>query len=580
MWNKEQTPKVDNENLSPLDDQLKKIEQKDFSIPSFDKHLDKIINSPENSKKLFEVTKTSLQDLDTIKTLDQANKAKNYLQLRFDKLPPDIQTLEQPNLLDITTKIDARIKILQPVATIQKAADIISNPENKDLNPSQVLQKSWLFDKEAVREDVQKTFDEVIKQFWGALLSIFELFWGKGALRSFCDAFHLDYDTHFASIENLYNDTYQLNDKQSAVLKNIYTSSNDEIFANRIVKGPDGKEWDFTPNNVQSYYAKKEWLGPNFNLLDPVLINRAMKKDPKIAVPNLIVSSGSVYGENTYKINETIPLSWEQKTAIFAELTKDPSLWSSVNALGGPDVASKVYGKENLNKNQLWNSKKPSSPKERAVAYGACLMKWSSDLKYVLSQSDMPYEKDKSQAKPETSTTPETSEVKTEWTTFFATAEWNDRKNYPLTEEKVKNLSWDEKTKYDTYKKTVSEKVLQLLNPNNKDAKLVLSDTPLKTKLLSFLSKHFSVYLANLSTDTKMYAKNRQSIDSVISKFRTISSTPSFEFTDDFLSIKWKDDSTPAKDIEIKTTDFSWLPILKKLEVATNKNTKTKQSIT
>lgn len=581
MADTNKTEIIDNKVVSPLDVQLKKIEQKDFSIQNFDKNVDKSLESPENNKKLFDATKISLQNLEAIKTLDQADQAKNILKLFFSKLPPDIQTAEQGNLNTINAKIDTRIKAIALLTPMQQTAAIIADPANKDITPSQALEKIWWFDKEAVKEDVQKTFNEVIKQFWGALLTIFELFWGKGALRSFCDTFHLDYDTHFASIEQLYNDTYHLGDKQSAALNDIYTTSKDEVFADKVT-GSDGKEsWSFKANKVQDYYADPKWLEPNFNLLDPVLINRAMKKNPKIAVPNLIVSAGSVYGENTYKINETIPLNWEQKKAIFNELTKDPSLWSSVNALGGPDVATKVYGKENINKNQLWNSKKPTSPKEKAIAYGACLMKGSTDLKYVLSQSDMPYEVDKSQTKTDASTTPETPEAKTkaEWTTFFATAEWTDRKDYPLTEDKVKGLSWDGQTKYEAYKKTVWEKVLQLLDPNNKDkTKILLSDTSLKEKTTSFLIKHFSLYLASLRTDTTIYSKHKQAIELVISQFNKISSAPSFEFTDTNLSIKGKDSSTPPKDVEIKNTELSWLPILKTTEVTTNKNTKTKKS--
>ncbi len=406
------------------------------------------------------------------------------------------------------------------------------------------------FDKEALKQDIQKSFDEVIDQFWSILTTIFELFGGKWAVENFFHALNITYPPSFKEkINTLYKGLYTFSLGQKTALESVYASK-DTFATTDTPPKCDQKA-------VVGYYQTWWTVDENFKLLDPILVQRAMKK-LNIPTTDVITEVGKSYWEMQYKIN-TVP---SQKANIVAKILEDPSIWSSVAALWGSDVASTIYGKKNP-ETANWLPKNPKNPKDAAVAFGAYLMKWSRDLKYAISENIMPYESNNKVPENLTPETPETTKIKTEWTSFFTITDSAAWKDYPLSDAAVQKLSPADQTKYVADKKTISDRITTLLNPNNKDFSVLSTDPIIKDKLSPFLAKYISVYLYNLSKDPTVYTQiNKPKIETLITTFKTMTPGFSIELWTTGFSIKWKDWSTPPQNVEIKTSEFTWLPTL------------------
>ena len=529
--------------LSELDSQLQKIEKKDFPIATFDETLNKLVKSPENIQKLFDATRSSLQTLDVTATSKEIKThAKDLLNWLYGQLPKEMQATEYMNLVDLNVKINDNPEVADLITDMKKKTS------DANSNPSESVVNLWTINQKSLTEDLQQNFNEVIKQYGSTLLTVFELFGGKGALRWFCNTFHLDYDKNFSSVEKLYDDVYKLDAPQTEALDFVYKDTTNFVWDDWIAK-----DLRCDKKAVESYY--QTWWQNNFELLDPVLVSRAMKQT-KIDIPNLLVPAGSQYGETVYKINIDVldAADSDQIEKIVTEILKDTSLWGSVKTLRSETTAASVYGKEHSE--SRWNKKSPSSAKDAAVAFGACLMKGSKDLKYVISQNTIPYEADHKDGQ---NAEQMKTKIEADWKLFVndCDPEKGKRKWFPLEESKILP---EQKDAYKEYTDAVVQHLNALFADKSPDLSTLNVNLYLKGQLNKLLPKQVWVYLNALDKDILLSSDDKTNVKKSLAALNSIivdEHDPHIDFDVGVISISGK--NKDKEDVVIKSTDFTWI---------------------
>lgn len=273
-------------------------------------------------------------------------------------------------------------------------------------------------DQKSFQEKMKWWFKELLGSFWGAILDIIELFWGKWALKSFCSKFSIDYDKYFNDLETMYDDTYALNNPQKKILKDAYDDTKEKEKRSNGTDNDISDNISYSKSGITSYYTNKFSDQENFKLLDPTLVELAMK-EKKIGNSNVIITEKWSNGKIEKRINENENLTDSDRKKIVNYIING----DTTDNKGKPEIRNKVKtaGEAITQTNSVYNSdltkevEKPSdklkneqseainskkikwfhSATDIGIYFGAYLMKGSKDLKYTISQTkDLPFEAD------------------------------------------------------------------------------------------------------------------------------------------------------------------------------------------
>jgi len=114
-------------------------------------------------------------------------------------------------------------------------------------------------------------------------------------LKKFCAKFGINYEKYFEDLEKLYDDTYALNGEQKTLLGKAYedgkTKKREEGTDSDIsyYEGGEEKEITYSKSKIAAYYVENFSDATKFQLLDPTLVELAMK-ETKVENSNVIIS--------------------------------------------------------------------------------------------------------------------------------------------------------------------------------------------------------------------------------------------------------------------------------------------------
>lgn len=280
--------------------------------------------------------------------------------------------------------------------------------------------------KDKIKDFSKEWLTWILKAFWWVMLDIIELFWWKGLLKKFCSKFGIDYKQYAWDIEKLYNDKYWLSENQKRLLEKIFLDKEKNLEErsnwNNTITDRKWNPISYNKENIKTTYANtfsneifKDEQGnekPTFLLLDPILVEKALQTDDikNLEIEqkdNILIVEKWLKWEIIKKINPNIKALTTEKERqdIINAMITDSSREEIQRAWDKLSRSNRVYNSEiedstdplekqrneaeKIDSENMKNTKWIKDVNDIWMYLWAYLMKWSWDLKYSISQTDL-----------------------------------------------------------------------------------------------------------------------------------------------------------------------------------------------